>query len=106
MAGRIVDAVAHHQHAPALPLQLADAFQLLLRREPGVDLANAESIGKRLCGSRSVAGQDGEFQVQCFECAQSAGSIRTNSIAADDRARIDAGVCNVQHRRAGFRGRI
>ncbi len=67
---RVVDAVAHHQHAPALRLQRTDLGQLVGRARLGAPARRVKTRGERGDGLRAVARQQVHPQACLLQAAR------------------------------------
>ena len=77
----VVDAVAHHGHAQAAPLQGANACQLSGRVQAGLNLGDAGLPGDRLGRGGRVAGKHEHAQAAGAQCGDGFGCVWTQRVA-------------------------
>ena len=84
--GGVVDAVADHADRPALALEPSDRVELVLRRDFGEDLRDAD-LGRDLVGDRcAVAGEQDRFEPELAQVRDRLLGRRLDRVGDGDRA--------------------
>src|SRR5699024_9456149 len=104
--GRVVDAVTDHGHGVALPLQLLDGRELVLRQESGTDLVDAGLPAHRPTHRLDVAGHhDDLLHTRVVESAHHLGGVLADTVGDGDDP-DDPAVAGDDHRCAALGGEL
>jgi hypothetical protein len=95
----VVDAIAHHGHAPTLLLPTGHEVGLVLRQQLCVKLGQAEGVGSGPSDGATVAGQHGEMaHAQGPQFRQDGRCLQTQTVAHAEDAQNAPASCHQQGR--------